>query len=342
MRVLVTGGTGYIGSHTVLELIEQGHEPVVIDNLVNSSPEALRRVSHLAGREIEFHDQDVTDAVAVTRILTESPCEAVIHFAGLKAVGESVAQPLRYYRNNLLATISVIEAVQATATALAPGRIIFSSSATVYGDPGALPITENVPVGVGVTNPYGWTKSMGEQILADAVAATSGFQVIALRYFNPVGAHPSGQIGEDPTGIPNNLAPYVAQVAGGRRDRVGIFGTDYETVDGTGVRDYIHVMDLAAGHAAALRFDEPGFHAINLGSGKGTSVRELIHAFEEASGRTIPVEVLPRRSGDIASSVADPTRARQLLGWSTSRTIEEACADAWRWQSLNPTGYSKD
>jgi UDP-glucose 4-epimerase len=342
MRVLVTGGAGYIGSHTVLELIEQGHEPVVIDNLVNSSSESLRRVGHLVGRDVEFHENDVTDTQALTRILTESPCEAVIHFAGLKAVGESVAEPLRYYRANLLATMAVIEAVRATATAMSPGRIIFSSSATVYGDPGSLPISESTPAGVGITNPYGWTKSMGEQILADIAAATSGLQTIALRYFNPVGAHPSGLIGEDPSGIPNNLAPFIAQVAGGRRERVGIFGDDYDTIDGTGVRDYIHVTDLAAGHVAALSFLDPGFHAINLGSGRGTSVWELIAAFEKASGRTIAAEVLPRRAGDVASCVADPALARELLGWSTSRTIEEACADAWRWQLMNPEGFAGD
>lgn len=339
MRVLVTGGAGYIGSHTVLELIEQGHEPVVMDNLVNSSRESLHRVSELTGHDVILHEGDVSDVEAVTRILLTTPCDAVIHFAGLKAVGESVEKPLSYYRNNLDTTMAVAEAVRATATPEAPGRIIFSSSATVYGDPGATPISEATPTGTGITNPYGWTKFMGEQILHDVARAHVGLQVVALRYFNPVGAHRSGRIGEDPTGIPNNLAPFVAQVAGGRRPSVGIFGDDYATIDGTGVRDYIHVMDLAAGHVAALNFLDSGFHAINLGSGTGTSVRQLITAFEQAVGHPIATEVLPRRSGDVASCVANPARARELLGWSTVRTIEDACTDAWRWQSMNPRGF---
>jgi len=341
MRVLVTGGAGYIGSHTVLELIEQGHEPVVLDNLVNSSRESLNRVSELAGHDVVFHEFDVTETDAVIRVLRETPCDAVIHFAGLKAVGESVASPLSYYRNNLDATMAVAEAVRVTSTPDAPGRIIFSSSATVYGDPGPLPISESAPVGIGVTNPYGWTKYMGEQILQDVARANDGMQVVALRYFNPVGAHPSGLIGEDPTGTPNNLAPFVAQVAGGRRPSVGIFGDDYDTVDGTGVRDYIHVMDLAAGHVAALNFQTPGFHAINLGSGKGTSVRQLITAFEQVVGRSIPSDVLPRRAGDVASCVANPTLAQELLGWSTMKTIQDAASDAWRWQTLNPHGFEQ-
>ena len=339
MRVLVTGGAGYIGSHTVLELLQQGHEPVVVDNLVNSSRESLRRVSDIIGRDISFHEVDARDKNALVGILSETPCEAVIHFAGWKAVGESVATPLEYYRNNLDATMAVAAAVLATATVKAPGRIIFSSSATVYGDPGPSPVSELDSVGLGITNPYGWTKFMGEQILKDVAHATSGMQVVALRYFNPVGAHPSGRIGEDPTGIPNNLAPFVAQVAGGRRDSVGIFGDDYDTIDGTGVRDYIHVMDLAAGHVAALNFRDEGFHAINLGSGAGTSVRQMITAFEQSAGRPIASEVLPRRPGDVATCVADPALARQLLGWSTRRTIDDAVADAWRWQSMNPLGF---
>jgi UDP-glucose 4-epimerase len=342
MRVLVTGGAGYIGSHTVLELIEQGHEPVVVDNLVNSSRESLHRVAEITGHEVVFHEADACDTEALIRILSTSPCDAVIHFAGLKAVGESVAHPLSYYRNNLDATMAVAEAVRTMSTPDAPGRIVFSSSATVYGDPGPEPVAEGSRVGVGITNPYGWTKFMGEQLLHDVARANDGLQVIALRYFNPVGAHSSGRIGEDPTGVPNNLAPFVAQVAGGLRPSVGIFGDDYDTIDGTGVRDYIHVMDLAAGHVAALNFAEAGFHAINLGSGAGTSVRQLISAFEQAVGHPIAADVLPRRSGDVASCVADPALAARLLGWSTERTIQDAVTDAWRWQSMNPVGFSTE
>ena len=339
MRVLVTGGTGYIGSHTVLSLIEHGHEPVVVDNLSNSSSESLRRVEKLTGSTIEFHQFDVRDTGRLTDLLSHSTFDASIHFAGLKAVGESVEKPLTYYRNNLDSTMSLIEAVKTTSTRAHPGRIIFSSSATVYGDPSHLPITEETPSGIGLTNPYGQTKYMCEKILEDVCIASPDFQAIALRYFNPIGAHPSGLIGEDPAQIPNNLAPYITQVAVGRRERLGIFGNDYPTPDGTGVRDYIHVMDLAEGHVAALSFVAPGFQAVNLGTGSGTSVLELLHAFETVVGTEIPFRFMGRRAGDIASCYASTDLASTLFSWRSQRTIQEACADAWRWQNANPHGY---
>ena len=339
MRVLVTGGAGYIGSHTVIELIEHGHEPIVVDNLCNSSAESLTRVQQLTGKPFEIHKFDVCDTERLTMLLTKRRCEVTIHFAGLKAVGESVEYPARYYRNNLDSTLSVVDAVMATSSQLQPPRIIFSSSATVYGEPQFLPLTEDHPVGQNITNPYGQTKYMCEQILADVAKAHPNFQAIALRYFNPIGAHPSGFIGEDPKQTPNNLAPFIAQVAVGRRESVGIFGDDYDTADGTGVRDYIHVMDLAAGHVAALGFTTSGFHAINLGTGTGTSVRQLISSFEKAICRAIPSELRPRRSGDIASSYASAERAHELLGWASSRKIDEACADMWAWQHSNPNGF---
>lgn len=342
MRILVTGGTGYIGSHTVLSLIEHGFEPVVIDNLSNSSAESLRRVEKLTGTSVEFHEFDLRETDRLTALLTENPVDAVIHFAGLKAVGESVEKPLMYYRNNLDSTMSLIDAVQATSSSTRPGRIIFSSSATVYGEPQSLPITEAAPTGQSLTNPYAQTKYMCEQILQDVYSANADFQAISLRYFNPIGAHPSGDIGEDPSQIPNNLAPYITQVAVGRLERLGIFGDDYPTPDGTGVRDYIHVMDLAEGHVAALNNSTPGFHAINLGTGHGTSVFELLHAFETAAGRPIPYEVLPRRAGDIPTCFAATDAAKSFLGWRAQRSIDEACRDAWNWQSKNPHGFSNN
>lgn len=341
MRVLVTGGAGYIGSHTVLSLIEHGHEPVVVDNLCNSSAESLRRVEKLTGTSVEFHEFDLCETDRLTALLAETPVDAVIHFAGLKAVGESVEKPLMYYRNNLDSTMSLIDAVQATSSSKRPGRIIFSSSATVYGEPQSLPITEAAPVGQSLTNPYAQTKYMCEQILQDVCSANADFQAISLRYFNPIGAHSSGDIGEDPSQIPNNLAPYITQVAVGRLERLGVFGDDYPTADGTGVRDYIHVMDLAEGHVAALNNPTPGFHAINLGTGHGTSVFELLQAFEAAVGRSIPHEVLPRRSGDISSCYAATDLAKSLLGWHSQRSINEACRDAWNWQSRNPYGFQR-
>lgn len=340
MRVLVTGGAGYIGSHTVLALVEKGHEAVVVDNLSNSSLESLRRVETLTGASIPFHELDVCDSQALRRVLEVSPIDAAIHFAGLKSVGESVSEPLRYYRNNLESTMSLIECLLETSSGNHPPRIIFSSSATVYGIPNSLPITEDAQTGTGITNPYGQTKYVCERILSDVCVAEPNFQAIALRYFNPIGAHPSGVIGEDPAQIPNNLSPYITQVAVGRLERLGIFGDDYPTPDGTGVRDYIHVMDLAEGHVAALNNATPGFHAINLGTGHGTSVFELLHAFEAAAGRPIPYEVLPRRAGDIPACFAATDTAQSFLGWQAQRSIEEACRDAWNWQSKNPHGFS--
>ena len=336
MRVLLTGGAGYIGSHTALVLLERGHEVVVLDDLSNSSEESLRRVEDLTGRPIDFVRADLTDREATHRGLADHAFDAVIHFAGLKAVGESVTQPTRYYRVNLDSTLVLLDLLRERGVA----RLVFSSSATVYGDPQTPVIAEDHPVGVGLTNPYGWSKAMNEQIIADTAAAWPELAAVNLRYFNPVGAHPSGRIGEDPAGIPNNLMPYVAQVAVGRRERLAVFGDDYPTSDGTGVRDYIHVMDLAEGHVAALEHASAGVTAFNLGSGVGTSVLEAVRAFEAASGRPVPYEVVARRPGDLATVVADPTRARVELGWHTTRSFSEACRDAWAWQSANPRGYA--
>lgn len=338
MQVLVTGGAGYIGSHTVLALIEQGHVPVVIDNLSNSSRESLHRVTQITGSSIEFHNFDVSEEARLSNLLSDTHFDAVIHFAGFKAVGESVTNPLKYYSNNIGSTLTLLRAINASENPHPP-QVIFSSSATVYGTSTDLPLTEASTVGVGITNPYGFTKFVGEQILRDAAAANPAFQAIALRYFNPIGAHPSGLMGEDPEGIPNNLAPYITQVAVGKLSELSVFGDDYDTPDGTGIRDYIHVMDIAEGHVAALNFRNPGFHAINLGTGQGTSVFELVTSFEQATGKAIPCKVTPRRSGDIASCYADTSLALSLLGWKAQRTVREASADAWRWQKMNPQGY---
>lgn len=338
MRVLVTGGAGYIGSHTVLSLLEQGHIPVVVDNLSNSSVESLNRVTEITGKPIEFYNIDLCDEDAFQSFMREQSFDAVLHFAGFKAVGESVANPLKYYENNIGSTVSLLKAINAT-TSTTPPKVIFSSSATVYGSSTELPLTESSKTGEGITNPYGFTKFVCEGILKDTVTANPAFQAIALRYFNPIGAHESGRIGEDPAGIPNNLAPYITQVASGKLSELSVFGDDYDTADGTGVRDYIHVMDLAEGHVAALRLNDLGFHAVNLGTGQGTSVFELLNAFENVVGRQIPFAVTPRRPGDIAACYADTSLAKQLLGWSSTRDIAEACADAWRWQSQNPQGY---
>ncbi|MGO0575608.1 UDP-glucose 4-epimerase GalE [Ornithinimicrobium panacihumi] len=338
MRVLVTGGAGYIGSHTVLALLAAGHDVVIVDDFSNSRPAVVGRLEEIAGRAIPVHAFDVADEERLEGVFTDpaAPIDAVIHFAAFKAVGESVARPLDYYRNNLGATIQLVT------TMLRHGvhRLVFSSSATVYGDDAPVPMTEDLPTSA--TNPYGWTKVMNEQILTDAVVAEPALRVALLRYFNPVGAHPSGRIGEDPSDVPNNLMPYIAQVAVGRREKLSVFGDDYDTVDGTGVRDYIHVEDLAAGHLAALEWISTHDRALsvwNLGTGRGTSVLELVRAFERASGRPIPYEIVARRPGDIASSYADPTRAEQELGWRATRTVEDMCADSWRWQSANPEGY---
>ncbi|WP_282071603.1 UDP-glucose 4-epimerase GalE [Janibacter hoylei] len=336
MRVLVTGGAGYIGSHTVVQLVAAGHTPVVVDSHVNSRPSVLPRLEALTGTSIESHAFDLRDADKTSAVLAEGGFDAVIHFAGLKAVGESSQIPLEYYDNNLGTTFALLRAMERHGV----HQLVFSSSATVYGETTTVPMPEHLPTGA--TNPYGWTKVMQEQILRD-VAATGTTQVALLRYFNPVGAHPSGTIGEDPQGIPNNLMPFISQVAVGRRERLSVFGDDYDTPDGTPLRDYIHVEDLAAGHVAALQHlqDHPDLSVRewNLGTGHGTSVLEMVAAFEAASGRPIPYEVAPRRAGDLAAFWADPTRAEAELGWRATRTIEQMCADTWRWQSANPQGY---
>ena len=336
-HVLVTGGAGYIGSHTCLELLDAGYRVTVIDNLANASREALRRVEELTGRSLAFCQVDLLDQEATEAVFADNPdVEAVIHFAGLKAVGESVAMPLRYYHNNITGTLHLCRAMERHGVR----SIVFSSSATVYGDPASVPITEDFPLRA-CTNPYGRTKAMIEDILRDLHRADSTWNVALLRYFNPVGAHPSGRIGEDPNGIPNNLMPYIAQVAVGRLEELAVFGNDYPTPDGTGVRDYIHVVDLALGHLRALeKLDqEPGVVTYNLGTGRGYSVLEMVRAFAKASGRPIPYRIAPRREGDIAQCWADPSLAERELGWRASRGLDEMCADTWRWQSNNPDGY---
>ena len=334
MKLLVTGGAGYIGSHTVIELIAKGHDVVVIDNLSNSSIEALRRVEEITGRTIPFYEADVRDQNALDNIFAAGDIDAVIHFAGLKAVGESVEKPLLYYQNNLDSTLVLLAAMQAHGVK----KLVFSSSATVYGS-APVPYAEGAVVGQGITNPYGKTKYFIEEIIRDVSAADEEFEATILRYFNPIGAHPSGRIGEDPSGIPNNLMPYITQVATGRQEKLNVFGGDYDTKDGTGVRDYIHVDDLAEGHVAAIEHSKPGFTAYNLGSGVGVSVLELVRAFEEASGQNIPYEIVDRRAGDLPESYALVDKAREELGWTVKRSIEDACADSWRWQSQNPKGY---
>lgn len=334
---LVTGGAGYIGSHTLIELINNNFEVVVIDNLANSSRESLRRVEQITEHEIPFIEADVRDQSVLDDIFTTYSIDSVIHFAGLKAVGESVAKPLEYYDNNLVSTLALLEAMRKHSVK----QLVFSSSATVYGSPSELPLRETSTVGVGLTNPYGKTKYMIEQIIQDYCAADPAFEATILRYFNPIGAHESGQIGEDPNGIPNNLLPYVAQVAVGKLQSVGVFGDNYDTPDGTGVRDYIHVVDLARGHVAALQHMKAGANVYNLGTGSGTSVLEIIKAFSKACGRDLPYEIKPRRAGDIAACYADCSKAERELGWRAELSIEQACADSWRWQSQNPNGFSE-
>lgn len=335
--ILVTGGAGYIGSHTLIELINNNFKVVAIDDLANSSRESLRRVEQITGHEIPFIEADVRDQSALSDIFTTYDIDSVIHFAGLKAVGESVAKPLEYYDNNLVSTLALLEAMRKHSVK----QLVFSSSATVYGSPSELPLRETSTVGVGLTNPYGKTKYMIEQIIQDYCAADPAFEATILRYFNPIGAHQSGQIGEDPNGIPNNLLPYVAQVAVGKLQSVGVFGNDYDTPDGTGVRDYIHVVDLARGHVAALQHMKAGANVYNLGTGSGTSVLEIIKAFSKACGRDLPYEIKPRRAGDIAACYADCSKAECELGWRAELSIEQACADSWRWQSQNPNGFSE-
>ncbi len=329
MRTLLTGGTGFIGSHTAVSLIEAGHEVVICDNLCNSSTKSLDAIKTITGTRPRFYESDIRDKAAMRSILAENGIEAVIHFAGLKAVGESCAKPLAYYDNNISGTVTLLEAMQETGCR----TLIFSSSSTVYGTPQKLPLTEEHPVG-GVTNPYGRTKLMIERILADVCAADKNFSAVCLRYFNPIGAHPSGLIGENPNGIPNNLLPYVARVAAGVLKEVNVFGDDYPTPDGTGVRDYIHVMDLARGHALALDYAarRTGWDAINLGTGKGYSVLEIIHAFEKACGHPIVYRIAPRRAGDIAANWADASKAQRLLGWEAEYDLEAMCATAWNFQ----------
>lgn len=336
MAILVTGGAGYIGSHTCIELLDAGYEVVVVDNLSNSCPEAIKRVEEITGKKITFYKDDILDREALEKIFNAEKIESVVHFAGLKAVGESVRKPLEYYHNNITGTLTLCKVMSEHGVK----DIVFSSSATVYGDPAEIPITENCPKGV-CTNPYGWTKSMLEQILTDLHTADSEWNVILLRYFNPIGAHKSGKIGEDPKGIPNNLMPYVTQVAVGKLKCLGVFGNDYNTPDGTGVRDYIHVVDLAAGHVKAVEKlkDKEGVSIYNLGTGHGYSVLQIVAAVEKACGHKIPYEIQPRRKGDIAVCYADSSKAAQELGWKAVRELDEMCEDSWRWQQQNPNGY---
>lgn len=333
--ILVTGGTGYIGSHTVVELLAAGAELLIVDNLCNSKPAVLDRIERIAGCRPAFASVDIRDRAGLERVFQEHPIDSVVHFAGLKAVGESVDQPLRYYDNNVHGSLVLFE----TMAAHGVKKVVFSSSATVYGDPHAVPIQEHFPLQA--TNPYGRSKLMVEEILRDLAVADRSWRIALLRYFNPVGAHKSGLIGEDPNGIPNNLMPFVAQVAVGKREKLSVFGNDYPTPDGTGVRDYIHVVDLALGHLAALNYLDrhPGVLTTNLGTGQGYSVLDMVKAFQEASGRPVPYQIVGRRPGDIATCYADPAQARNKLGWKAERGIREMCEDTWRWQSANPNGF---
>lgn len=334
MRVLLTGGAGFIGSHTAVELLQRGHEVVILDNFANSSPVVLDRITEITGKRPELIEVDLTDRSSAMAALKNVEFDSAIHFAGLKAVGESVQIPAEYYRVNLDSTLVLLEILAERGVR----KLVFSSSATVYGPPQTSRIDENHQVGVGITSPYGWSKAMNEQIIRD-VAAQTGLIAVLLRYFNPVGAHPSGRIGEDPSGIPNNLMPFILQVAVGRREKLSVFGGDYQTADGSGVRDFIHVVDLALGHVAALEYDVPGAQAINLGTGVGTSVLEAVKTFESVTGVTVPYKIVERRAGDVAEVVADPALAERLLGWKAERTFAEACRDGWAWQSQNPHGY---
>lgn len=336
MRILLCGGAGYIGGHTAVVLAERGHDLVVADNLSNSTPQALRRLEQVIGKPVEFHRVDIRDRAGLERLFAIAPVDAVLHFAALKAVGESCERPLDYFDNNIGGTIVLLQAMRDAGVR----RLVFSSSATVYGDPDSVPVREDAPLRA--TNPYGRSKLVMEQLIADLCASDPAFRAVNLRYFNPVGAHPSGLIGEDPSGVPNNLMPYVCQVAVGRRDKLSVFGGDWPTVDGTGVRDYIHVMDLARAHADALDFLlEDGRNAtINLGTGRGISVLELVQAFARASGREVPYEIVGRRAGDVAEVYADPSLAQRLLGWQARFDVDAMCRDAWRWQSMNPDGYA--
>ena len=336
MRILCTGGAGYIGSHTALELLCAGHDVTIVDNFVNSQPESVRRIGQLAGREAELIEADVSDAAAMERLFSEHEFDAVIHFAGLKAVGESVEKPLEYYRNNLDSTLTLCETMRRHGCR----RIVFSSSATVYGVPDEVPLREDMFC-KGCTNPYGWTKYMIEKILQGLADSEPGWSVVLLRYFNPIGAHPSGLIGEDPRGIPNNLMPYITQVAAGHLKELSIYGHDYATHDGTGVRDYIHVVDLARGHlqACAYALSHSGTEIFNLGTGTGYSVLDIIHTFERVNGLQIPYRFVPRRPGDVDACYAAPEKAARMLGWHAEKTLDDMCRDAWNWQRRNPDGY---
>ena len=338
MNILVTGGAGFIGSHTCVELLNAGHEVTVLDNLSNSSRISLDRVKEITGREAVFFEGDIRDRACLETVFSGETFDAVIHFAGLKAVCESVEKPWEYYDNNISGTLTLVDVMREHGCK----SIIFSSSSTVYGTPEHIPVTEGTPKGQ-CTNPYGWTKSMLEQILSDIQQADPEWDVILLRYFNPVGAHQSGLIGEDPSGIPNNLMPYITQVAVGKLQRLGVFGNDYDTPDGTGVRDYIHVVDLAAGHVAALAKirEHAGLKIYNLGTGVGYSVLDIVHAFEEATGKEIPYDIRPRRAGDIAANYADASLAKKELGWEAKYNIADMCRDSWNWQSKNPNGYDE-
>ncbi len=339
MKILVTGGAGYIGSHTCVELLDLGYEVVIVDNLYNASPKSVERIEQITGKKPVFYEADILDADKMNEIFAKEKVDCVIHFAGLKAVGESVSKPLEYYQNNISGTLVLCDAMRKNGVK----NIIFSSSATVYGDPAFIPITEQCPKGT-PTNPYGWTKHMLEQILTDLHTADPEWNVILLRYFNPIGAHKSGLIGEDPKGIPNNLLPYVAQVAIGKLEKLGVFGDDYDTHDGTGVRDYIHVVDLAKGHVKAIDKikTNPGVKIYNLGTGIGYSVLDVVHAFEKACGHEIPYQIKERRPGDIATCYSDASLAREELGWEAMYGIDEMCEDSWRWQSMNPNGYATE
>jgi UDP-glucose 4-epimerase len=335
MNVLLTGGAGYIGTHTCIELINAGHTVVVADNFSNSSPKAIERVEEITGKKIQLYNIDVCDVEVLDKLFAENKIDAVIHFAGLKAVGESCEIPVAYYRNNLDSTLALLEVMKKYSVA----NFVFSSSATVYGIPERVPLVETMPTGC--TNPYGWTKLMNEQILTDAAKADSNLSVVLLRYFNPIGAHESGRIGENPNGIPNNLMPYITQVAAGRLKRLGVFGNDYPTHDGTGVRDYIHVVDLAKGHVKAIDYAEKhkGTEIFNLGTGTGYSVLDIVKAFSKVNNIEIPYDIKPRRAGDIAECYADPTKAYEILGWKAEKTLEDMCRDSWNWQSHNINGY---
>jgi len=337
MRILVTGGAGFIGSHACVELLNAGYDVTVVDNLSNSKEESLKRVQEITGKSLDFQKVDLLDKEALEAVFASADIDAVIHFAGLKAVGESVAIPLRYYHNNITGTLHLCEVMHAHGVT----DLVFSSSATVYGDPATVPITEDFPTGA--TNPYGQTKYMIEQILRDLYAADNRWNIALLRYFNPIGAHASGRIGEDPNGIPNNLLPYITQVAIGKLKQLSVFGGDYPTPDGTGVRDYIHVVDLCIGHINALEKlrSRPGVVTYNLGTGRGYSVLDVVKAFERASGKTIPYQIVDRRPGDAAECYADPSKAKKELGWIAERDIEQMCADSWAWQSHNPNGYEE-